>query len=209
MSQPSRRRSKTKRAVRTDGRWFTPAILGLSAITSIGAAGLAASLTWPAIPSPFGLAAHHEKRANLALDTDKPTPLTLERASLENELTLAAAPATATAWLRAAYIRQQQLGELDAEGLRYIETSYRVSPLGPGASPWRVLFVFENWNLVTPAIRAAAMTEIRSFAAHDNNARDLVNTITNPAGRLAARLAIRTPPKKPSSERRFQGSILR
>jgi len=161
---------------------------------------MAASLTWPAIPSPFGLAAHHEKRAKLALDTDKPTTFTLERAGLENELTLAAAPTTATAWLRAAYVRQQQqLGALDAESLRYIETSYRVSPLGPGASPWRVLFVFENWNLVTPAIRAAAMTELRSFAAHDYRARVLVNTIKNPAGRLAARLAIRTPLAKASS----------
>ncbi|GLK47091.1 hypothetical protein GCM10017620_00640 [Brevundimonas intermedia] len=199
MLQPSRKRSKTRKVARPDARWFTPAVLGLSLVTAIGSAGLAASLTWPAIPSPFGLAAHHEKRANLALDTNKSTPLTLERAGLENELTLAAAPATATAWLRAAYIRQQQQsGVLDAESLRYIETSYRVSPLGPGASPWRVLFVFENWNLVTPAIRAAAMTEVRSFAAHDNNAHALVNTITNPAGRMAARLAIRTPPKAPA-----------
>lgn len=203
MSQPSRRRSKAKAAPRSSGRWFAPAILGLSAITSVWAAGLAASLTWPAIPSPFGLAAHHEERANLALDTDKLTALALERAGRENERALAAAPATATAWLRAAYIRQQQLGALDAECLRYIEASYRVSPLGPGASPWRIVFVFENWSQMTPAIRAAATTEIRAFVTHDNNARALVNTITNPAGRLAARLAIRSPRATLSPQRRL------
>ncbi|WAC59209.1 hypothetical protein [Brevundimonas sp. SL130] len=168
-------------------------MLIFGAATAIWAAVLASSLTWPAIPFPSGLAAHHEKRADLALSAPKPSPATLQAAAIENERTLTSSPTTATAWLRAAYIRQQQSGALDAESLRYIETSYRVAPLGPGVSPWRILFVFENWPTVTPTIRSAAVTELRAFAGSNKGARALVDTIRNPTGRLAAKLAIRKP----------------
>lgn len=209
MLQPSRRKSKIKKAAPRIGRWFAPAILALGAAVSVCAALLAAGLTWPAIPVPFGLAAHHEKRADLALSSAGARPLALERAAFENERTLASSPATATAWLRAAYIRQQRSGTLDADSLRYIETSYRVAPLGPGISPWRVLFVFENWELMTPGIRLAALAEIRTFAASNKGARALVDTIRSPAGRLAAKLAIRKPYYSQATTQRYGSSTLR
>jgi hypothetical protein len=209
MLQPSRRKSKIKKAAPRIGRWFAPAIIALGAAVSVCAALLAAGLTWPAIPFPFALAAHHEKRADLALSSAGARPLALERAAFENERTLASSPATATAWLRAAYIRQQRTGTLDADSLRYIETSYRVAPLGPGVSPWRVLFVFENWELMTPGIRLAALAEIRTFAASNKGARALVDTIRSPAGRLAAKLAIRKPYYNKAATQRYVSSTLR
>lgn len=208
MLQPSRKRSK-KKAATPDGQWFTPAILALGATVSVAAAVLAAGLTWPAIPFPFGLAAHHEKRADLNLNAPQATQPALERAAFENELTLASSPTTATAWLRAAYIRQQQSGALDADSLRYIENSYRVAPLGPGVSLWRVFFVFENWPSMTPAIRSAALTEIRTFAASNKSARALADTIKNPAGRLAAKLAIRRPYSNSATTQRSRSSTLK
>lgn len=192
MLQPSRRKIR-KKPTRPAYRWLTPAVLVFGLSTSAWAAVMAAGLTWPAIPFPSGLSAHHEKRANLALNSTKTTPQTLESAALENQRTLNLSPMTATAWLRAAYLRQQASGALDAESLRYIETSYRVAPLGPGVSAWRILFVFENWPSVTPAIRSAALIELRASARSNKEARALVGTIRNPAGRLAARFALRTP----------------
>lgn len=209
MLQPSRRKSKIKKAAPRIGRSIAPAILALGATVSVCAALLAAGLTWPAIPFPFGLAAHHEKRADLALSSAGARPLALERAAFENERTLASSPATATAWLRAAYIRQQKSGTLDADSLRYIETSYRVAPLGPGVTPWRVVFVFENWQSMTPGVRSAALAEIRTFAASNKGARALVDTIRSPAGRLAAKLAIRQPRSGQTTTPRYSSATLR
>lgn len=208
MRQPSRRKIR-KKTSRPTSRWLTPAVLVFGLATSAWAAVMAAGLTWPAIPFPSGLSAHHEKRADLALNASRRTPQTLEAAALENERTLALSPTTATAWLRAAYLRQQASGVLDAESLRYIETSYRVAPLGPGVSPWRILFVFENWPSVTPAIRSAALTELRAFARSNREARTLVDTIRDPAGRLAARFALRKPHSNVSLDRTPAPATLR
>lgn len=191
MPQPTRRKTR-KRPPRADMPWLTPAVVVFSLATSAWAALMAAGLTWPAIPFHLALGAHYEQRADLALKAPGPLTQRLEASAVENERTLALSPTTATAWMRAAYL-QRQLGELDAEGLRYVETSYRVAPLGPGVSPWRILFVFENWPSVTPAIRSAALAELRAFAMAERSAPALVDLIRNPAGRLAAKLALRQP----------------
>ncbi|NBB66106.1 hypothetical protein GVN18_43350 [Pseudomonas sp. ODNR1LW] len=192
MPQPTRRKTR-KRPPSADMPWLTPAVVVFSLATSAWAGLMAAGLTWPAIPFPLALGAHYEQRADLALKAAGPLPQRLEAAAVENERTLALSPTTATAWMRAAYLRRRRLGELDAESLRYVETSYRVAPLGPGVSPWRILFVFENWPSVTPAIRSAALAELRAFARVERNAPALVDLIKDPAGRLAAKLALRKP----------------
>ncbi|WP_299173239.1 hypothetical protein [uncultured Brevundimonas sp.] len=170
---------------------FTPMVLALSGATSISAIILASGLTWPALAAPLSLAAHHEQRADLALRSEQVSAHDLDRAARENDKTLESSPFTASAWLRAAYIRKEETGSLDAESLRNLEISYRVAPLGPGVSRWRLRFVFENWQSVTPAIRVAALNELRVFATYHKGSGALVDSIADPAGRLAAKLTVR------------------
>jgi hypothetical protein len=168
-----------------------PAILTVGVLTAAFAAILASGLTWPGASTPLTLAAQHEQRADEALSNDRDGSPGLERAAIENAKVLESAPMTASAWLRASYIRTQTAGALDADALRDLDMSYRVAPLGPAVSRWRLRFVFENWPSLTPTIRAAALNELRVFAAYQTGSGALVNSIQNPAGRLAAKLTIR------------------
>lgn len=188
MKRRSHKRTRNRTA--TVGRWFTPSILLLGAGTALSAGVLALGLTWPATNAPLTLAAQHEQRADLALQNGAGSA-DFEIAARENAKTLATSPMTASAWLRAAYIRKQASGSLDAESLRDLEASYLVAPLGPNVSRWRLRFVFENWQSLTPAIRSAALNELRVFAAYHTGSRSLADSIENPAGRMAAKLTLR------------------
>lgn len=187
----SSHKSSRRRAERSGARWFAPAILAAGAATGLMAAVLASGLTWPGLEAPFTLAAQHERRADLALTGTQGSPVDLDRAASENARTLAASPMTASAWMRSAYIRSVSTGGLDQQALHDLETSYRVAPLAPGLSRWRLRFVFENWQAVTPSIRTAALNELRVFATYHTGSGALVDAIEDPAGRLAARLTVR------------------
>jgi hypothetical protein len=186
-----RKTKSTRRSGQADNRWFAPAVLTCGLGTAAAAITLASGLTWPSVAAPLSLAAQHEQRADQALNIEARSEPDLGRASLENDRTLASSPSTASAWLRAAYIRQQMSGSLGPESLRDLETSYRVAPLGPGVTRWRLRFVFENWQSVNPRIRSAALNELRVFASYHSGSGDLVDSIENPAGRLAAKLTVR------------------
>lgn len=187
-----KQRKSRRRSTRPVGkRWFRWAVLAGASGTAGLAITLASALTWPALATPVTLAAQHEQRADAALGDDGGAQAAFSDAARENNDTIARAPSTASAWLRAAYIRQQATGALDATSLRDLETSYRMAPLGPGVTRWRLRFVFENWQQVTPRTRASAIEELRVFASYNSGSRALVDSFENPAGRLAAKLIVR------------------
>lgn len=130
-------------------------------------------------------AARRELNADSAL-RESPTDLTT--AERENEAALSAAPLTATAWARKAYIRQAKTGGLDRDALADLESSYRAAPLGPDITRWRVKYMFENWGRLSPALRARATTELEVYARFHRGSNNLARTIRDPAGRLSATL---------------------
>jgi hypothetical protein len=155
--------------------------------TTIVAAVTTSSLTWPT-PLAVGLAPVHETRADQALLAQYPEPIKSDR---ESEAALLQAPMSSAAWIRRAYIRQVNSGVLDAQALNYVEQSYRVAPLGPDISRWRLRFVFEHWPDMTPSLRTQAVRELRNFAHYHRGGPDLVRSIHNPSGRWAAALTER------------------
>ena len=159
----------------------------LAAGTACAAAITTVGLIWPGGAAP-DLAPVHEARADQALLAQYPEAVKADR---ESQATLRQAPMSANAWLRRAYVRQVKTDALDSETLRYIEQSYRVAPLGPDVSRWRLRFTFEHWPEMTPSLRTMAVREMRNFARHHGGGADLVRSIHNPSGRWAAAMTER------------------
>jgi hypothetical protein len=158
-------------------------VSALGAVTLASALSLALALTLPQTRLPilagFGVGA--EARANHAAQRDMPAAeaLKINRASLD------AAPMNAAAWMRIAWLKTRNGSSLDAQGLDAIEKSYSVSPYGPDVSVWRMTFLFEHWEQLTPDIRKEVLAEqsVQPWRQTFDAA-----TITNPSGRLAAQL---------------------
>lgn len=147
---------------------------------------LAAAVTLAGGPILLELAPRREANAQALLAHDKPDRL---GAAVETRAALAQAPTTASAWARLAHLERTSAGTLPSSALNPLERSYAVAPFGPDITPWRVRFLFEHWPQLTPSLRAKAAAELRTLARHrDGVARDLVQSISNPAGRLAATL---------------------
>lgn len=165
----------------------TTAFGALAAGTACAAAITTVGLAWPGGAAP-DLAPVHEARADQALLAQYPEPVKADR---ESQATLRQAPMSANAWLRRAYVRQVKTNTLDSETLGYIEQSYRVAPLGPEVSRWRLRFAFEHWPEMTPSLRTMAVREMRNFARNHSGGADLVRSIHNPSGRWAAAMTER------------------
>jgi hypothetical protein len=174
-------------AVLTARTLKTMTVATLAIGTAVVAAVTTAGLTWPT-PFAVGLAPAHETLADQALLAQYPEPIKADR---ESEAALLQAPMSSAAWMRRAYIRQINSGVMDATGLNYVEESYKVAPLGPDISRWRLRFVFEHWPDMTPSLRTEAVRELRNFAHYHRGGPDLVRSIHNPSGRWAAALTER------------------
>jgi hypothetical protein len=162
----------------------------LFAITVAALALAAASaLTWPQSASPIGsrLAPVRESRAEAALLAEGQNGT---RAAQESRAALGLAPATATAWLRLAYLDYLRAGKFDGAVQASLERSFAAAPLGPDVTEWRVRFVFENWDQASPALRDLALKEFTAMASwRGARARNIASQVRNPAGRLAVTLA--------------------
>jgi hypothetical protein len=138
------------------------------------------------------LLAATETRALAALDAGD-----LEQSRMETWASLALTPYNAWAWCRLAYIEAQRTGGVNPKVVRALRMSYRSAPLGPEVTRWRLTFIFDHWDQVTPDIRRNAVDEIM---ARGDLGRPLAEYVTrrtgNPAGILALELVSKRLPIK-------------
>ncbi len=165
----------------------------LAALT-LTASGLATiALVNPSNPvgDYLGLAEVHERRATALLVNPQPSFDQLDRAAFETHRSLALAPANPRPWLRLAYIESRRSGQLTQTGLEHLERSYVLAPYGPDDSPWRLSFMFEHWDRLTPELRQFALRELalqrREAGQH------ILTQVTNPQGRLALAVMLEAP----------------
>jgi hypothetical protein len=178
--------------LRKIGGW-SALVLALATLALSGWA--AASLAWPnASAAMRGLADVHETRATQALTGPSSSPESLRRSVEETRKSLTLAPANPRPWLRLAYIETLMSGGMTAEAQAYVERSYAVAPYGPDDTPWRLWFLFQHWDQLTPSLRRQAIAEIEADPrSRSRLRRQLMAEITNPSGRVAAALALAAP----------------
>lgn len=160
---------------------FALGVLGLSG-------GLVLALAAPALPSPLAssMVSVREARSDAAAATD------LDKALAEAQAALALSPAAATAWLRVADLETRKAGGLTAAALEALGRSYEAAPLGPDVTTWRLTFLFERWRDLPAPLRQKAIAELGARArVRARDADEFPDTIRDPAGRLAARMAVR------------------
>lgn len=157
----------------------------LAGFTLIPALGLAMAASFPDASVPVftkaGVGA--EARADAASRNGTPLPEALATTKAE----LGAQPMDAAGWLRIAYLKSADGKPLDAESLDAIEKSYTVSPYGPGFASWRLRFLYEHWDQLTPDIRTDVTDEYTTITQALGSPID-PTTLENPSGRLAAQL---------------------
>ncbi len=159
------------------------ACAALAVMTLTSGAALAigiASLTPLPVLAEFGVGS--EGRADAAAASPE-TPLV--EAAAADRAAIAAAPLSAAAWLRLAYISSRDGRPLDAEALDAIERSYSVAPFGADVTAWRLTFLYDHWGELTPEIRAEAVAEHLAMVGNQLP-KWTPDAITNPAGRMAA-----------------------
>lgn len=150
---------------------------------------MALSISYPRLDVPGSsiLAVVRERRADAELSGRSQN---LARASDESLAALSLAPASASAWLRIAYIEHARSGRFNEAALTALENSFTAAPYGPDVTGWRVLFMFDNWSSLTPSLRRRAMDEL-VVASRYRGAKtlEITRSISDPAGALAARMA--------------------
>lgn len=168
----------------------------LTSLFSATTAVLAIAGVW-AFADPAGPAARFAPLspplAALANDHLSPggRPVDLDAAERETRIQLALSPATASAWLRLAYIDYWRHGRLTAEGFADLARSYEIAPLGPDVSRARLTLGFELWGSMPPAVREQLLREVAALRERDREgAIAFAGRIGNPEGRLAIGMAI-------------------
>lgn len=160
---------------------FALGVLGLSG-------GLVLALAAPTLPSPLAssMVSVREARSDAAAAAD------LDKALAEAQAALTLSPAAATAWLRVADLETRKAGGLTAAALEALDRSYEAAPLGPDVTTWRLTFLFERWRDLPAPLRQKAIAELGARArVRARDADEFPDTIRDPAGRLAARMAVR------------------
>lgn len=98
-------------------------------------------------------------------------------------------PADATVALQQGYVESLRPGPLSRATVEALRKSYVIEPLGPDVSAWRLRFIFDHWSAMPQDLRDRALTELSAaFPRHGWAMRDLSQSITDPAGRMVARL---------------------
>lgn len=131
-----------------------------------------------------------ETAADSRLQNPAPPSEDLRQAERLTEKLLAQRPGDASAWLRLAYIERARRTSLSMHAQALIMRSYELEPLGPELTRWRLSFLFENWNALSPSLRARAMAELSAvFPRHGWALRNLPASIQDPQGRMVAFMA--------------------
>lgn len=164
--------------------WIGWTLAGATALLGVG---LIAAQIAPTTPTPMTplLVGAREARADALAPTDPTSALK------EVEAGLALAPTAATSWLRITDLEARRSGALTPRAVEALERSYDAAPLGPDVTAWRLTFLFERWRELPPGMRAHALAEMRVWAARKGSpAPQMVETLRDPAGRLAAQMAL-------------------
>lgn len=177
--------------------WKSVAAPGLAAITLFASVGALAALG--GLGGPFmwsrtvGFAESHDKRAHAILDRST-APAALTQATAEVGRALALSPYSNAARLRLAYIDTVRNGRLGPVGRARLAQSYDLMPYDYSVAAWRVRFALEHWRSLTPELRGRVHAEALAFGRggiHDVDMRGALQSIRDPAGRLAAALWLR------------------
>lgn len=124
-----------------------------------------------------------------------PTPADLVRAERHARRALQLAPFNNQARLRLAYISTQRDDHFGPVAQKHLAMSYVLIPFDLNVAAWRTRFALENWPRLLPEDRLAARKEAFVFnraGSRTANIRDTLSSISNPNGRLAAGLWLRS-----------------
>jgi hypothetical protein len=139
------------------------------------------------LPVPLGLTSGVDEAAFRALAP----PADLPRAETKAHLAIRLSPYQNNARLRLAYIDTLKAGRLSTTGEAEFRRSYDLLPIDADVAAWRIRFGLEHWQELTPASREAVYREAMAFSkvgSHDVNVPAILDSISNPSGRLAAAL---------------------
>jgi len=172
-------------------------IVGLAAFsTLVGLASLAALISLNTGASvgigPFALGSTdgYEKRAYDLL-VGSPSPADIARAEALAEKALSVSPYDNTARLRLVYIDSLRHRAVTPRGVTLFVQSYDLLPTDQNVAAWRIRFALEHWTELSPEARALVRNEAMTFAragSVDPPVRQILSSIRNPSGRLAAAL---------------------
>jgi O-antigen ligase len=145
-------------------------------------------------PRLLPIAAVYGKQADRLLGASSDIPVAVRARAAEltyHELSLD--PASATGWLRLAYIRSLEQPANQSEISDLVEKSFLVAPLDPDVLEWRTRFCLEHWDRVSTAVRGDVLAQARiswSIWPQKMLLAKMPATIANPAGRLSIGMAI-------------------
>lgn len=164
--------------------------LGLSALALQSLSGA---------PSPLGpvrleMAAGEDTQTWRILAAS-PGPAALAQAERHARRALQLAPYNNQARLRLAYISTQRERTFGPQAQKLLAASYVLIPFDINVAAWRTHFALENWSMLLPEDRLAARKEAFAFnrsGSRTANIRSTLALISNPNGRLAAGLWLRS-----------------
>ena len=150
-------------------------------------------------PSPLGpmrleMAAGEDLQTWRILKTS-PRPADLVLAERHARRALQLAPFNNQARLRLAYISTQRNRTFGPQAHKLLSTSYVLIPFDLTVAAWRTRFALDNWAMLLPEDRLATRKEAFAFnrsGSRTANIRGALSSISNPNGRLAAGLWLRS-----------------
>lgn len=179
---------RAARAWKVYGAVALPAAALLAAAAGLSAIlGQAGPLMWS---DSLGVAAAHDQRAFQILQRST-GPQSAARAATEIRRALTLTPYDNAARLRLVYLDSLRPTGLDAEGLAAFARSYELMPYDYSVAAWRIRFGLEHWATLTPDLRSSVFAEAMAFGlagSVDVNVGDVLRSIHDPQGRLAAAL---------------------
>lgn len=167
------------------------AICGLISLNTGSAVGL------PPVAVAFTQGFEDAAYARL-VESRSPSNLADARAFAEAALRLS--PYANTARLRLAYVDTMSHGHLTPYGAKQFARSYDLMPIDADVAAWRVRFGLEHWEDLPAAARASVHDEALAFwrlGSRDVDMPAVLNTIQDPAGRLAVALWLHSPTSTP------------
>lgn len=124
-----------------------------------------------------------------------PGPAELAQAERHARRALQLAPFNNQARLRLAYISTQRERAFGPQAQKLLATSYVLIPFDLSIAASRTRFALDNWPMLLPEDRLAARKEAFAFNRSGSRTANIRNTLTlvsNPNGRLAAGLWLRS-----------------
>ncbi|OYW99891.1 MAG: polymerase [Caulobacter vibrioides] len=118
-------------------------------------------------------------------------PVVLDRLEALSRREIAMRPGAGSAWLRKAAVDFKR-GDLESAN-EALGRSYAVAPLHTSAFLTRTRLAYENWAVLTPAVRAQVIYQVRveyKRPSGDRRLTALANSLQNPTGRIGLALLI-------------------